>query len=96
MAHSYGVYVINTESRTITATTTTGSVDVVHWDSEGDMWFGYYGGERRAKEYRNGNPTGEQTEQHLTALDIHDNNLQDRIVTGGRDNLVKVLIKTGF
>ena len=69
VAHSDGVYVINTESRTISAYyNTSTSVDVVLWDSEGDMWFGYYGGERRAKEYRNGNTTGEQTEQHLTAL----------------------------
>ena len=56
VAHNGGVFVINTQSRTITGNyNTTGSVDEVLWDSEGDMWFGYHGGERRAKEYENGN-----------------------------------------
>ena len=97
VAHSYGVYVINTESRIISAYyNESTSVDVVHWDSEGDMWFGYYGGERRAKEYRNGNITGEQTEQHLTALTSMTIISQDRIVTGGRDNLVKVSNQEGL
>ena len=97
VAHSDGVYVINTESRVISAYyNTSTSVDVVHWDSEGDMWFGYYGGERRAKEYRNGNTTGEQTEQHLTALTSMTIISQDRIVTGGRDNLVKVSDQEGI
>ena len=96
VAHSDGVYVINTESRVISAYyNTSTSVDTVHWDSEGDMWFGYYGGERRAKEYRNGNTTGEQTEQHLTALTSMTIISQDRIVTGGRDNLVKVSDQEG-
>ena len=41
-----------TESRIISSYYNySNSVDVVHWDSEGDMWYGFYGGERRAKEY---------------------------------------------
>ena len=96
VAHSDGVLVINTESRIISSYYNySNSVDVVHWDSEGDMWYGFYGGERRAKEYRNGNTTGEQTDPHLTALTAMTIISQDRIVTGGRDNLVKVFDQEG-
>ena len=96
VAHSGGVYVINTESRIISGNyETSSSVDTVHWDSEGDMWYGFYGGERRAKEYRNGNLTGEQTESHLTALTAMTIISEGRIVTGGRDNLVKVFDQEG-
>jgi len=97
VAHTEGVFVINTESRTITSYyNISNSVDEVHWDSEGDMWYGFYGGERRAKEYRNGNLTGEQTEQHFTAMTAMDIISGDRIVTGGRDNVVKVSNQEGI
>ena len=97
VAHTEGVFVINTESRTISSYyNISNSVDTVHWDSEGDMWYGFYGGERRAKEYRNGNLTGEQTEQHFTAMTAMDIISGDRIVTGGRDNVVKVSNQEGI
>ena len=96
VAHNQGVYVINTQSRTITADySLANSVDSVLWDSQGDMWFGYNGGERRAKEYNNGLATGEETISHNTAMTTMTIISEDRIVTGGRDNLVKVFSQDG-
>ena len=96
VAHNQGVYVINTQSKIVTADyNTTNSVDQVLWDSEGDMWYGFYGGERRAKEYTNGVLTGEATPSHNTAMTSMALISEDRIVTGGRDNLVKVTSQDG-
>ena len=96
VAHNEGVYVINTQSRTISGNyNSSNSVDQVLWDSEGDMWYGYYGGERRAKEFTDGQPTGESTDTHNTAMTSMTIISQDRIVTSGRDNLVKVFTQDG-
>jgi len=96
VAHTGGVYVINTQSRTITSDfSSNNSVDYVEWDSEGDMWYGFFGGERRAKEFSNGVATGDGTQSHNTAMTSMTIISQDRIVTGGRDNLVKVSTNDG-
>ncbi|MAI04125.1 MAG: hypothetical protein CMA07_00245, partial [Euryarchaeota archaeon] len=96
VAHTGGVYVINTQSRTITSDfSSNNSVDYVQWDSEGDMWYGFFGGERRAKEFNNGVETGDGTQSHNTAMTSMTIISQDRIVTGGRDNLVKVSTNDG-
>ena len=97
VAHTGGVYVINTQSRTITSDfSSNNSVDYVKWDSEGDMWYGFFGGERRAKEFSNGIATGDGTPSHNTAMTSMTIISQDRIVTGGRDNLVKVSTNDGI
>jgi len=96
VAHTGGVYVINTQSRTITSDfSSNNSVDYVKWDSEGDMWYGFFGGDRRAKEFSNGVETGVDTQSHNTAMTSMTIISQDRIVTGGRDNLVKVSTNDG-
>ena len=88
VAHSKGVYIVNTQSRTITSSyNSSSSVDYVVWDTEGDLWFGYYGGERRAKEYDLGVWTGTATPSHNTAMTAMTIISENRIVTGGRDNL---------
>ena len=91
-----GAFVVNIIQKTITRTlNSTNSVDYVLWDAEGDLWLAHYGGERRAKEHGISGLTGIATEPHNTALTslalISDN----RIVTGGRDNLVKVSDQNG-
>jgi hypothetical protein len=91
-----GAFVVNIIQKTITRTlNSTNSVDYVLWDAEGDLWLAHYGGERRAKEHGISGLTGMATEPHNTALTslalISDN----RIVTGGRDNLVKVSDQNG-
>ena len=96
VAHSKGVYIVNTQSRTITSSyNSSSSVDYVVWDTEGDLWFGYYGGERRAKEYDLGVWTGTATPSHNTAMTAMTIISENRIVTGGRDNLVKVTSQSG-
>ena len=96
VAHTEGVLVINTQSREITSEfNSSNSVDYADWDSEGDMWYGFYGGERRAKEFDNGIETGTGTQSHNTAMTSIALISQDRIVTGGRDNLVKVSTNDG-
>ena len=96
VAHTEGVFVINTQSREITSQyNSSNSVDYADWDSEGDMWYGYFGGERRAKEFTDGMETGSVTQSHNTAMTSVTLISQDRIVTGGRDNLVKVSANDG-
>ena len=46
-------------------------------------------GERRAKEFTDGIETGSVTQSHNTAMTSVALISQDRIVTGGRDNLVR-------
>ncbi len=96
VANPGGAFVVNLQQKTVTRTlNSTNSVDYALWDAEGDLWLAHYGGERRAKEYGPDGLTGEATESHNTALTslalISDN----RIVTGGRDNLVKVSDQNG-
>jgi hypothetical protein len=96
IAHTEGVMIINTELRILTKTYNLSStVDSVVWDTEGQLWFGQNGGERRAKEYDDLQWTGVATEFHNTAMTSMAIISDDRIVTGGRDNLVKVFAQDG-
>jgi len=91
VAHTGGVYVVNTQLRVVsTSYNTSNSVDSVVWDTDGELWFGHFGGERRAKEYGGTGWTGAATQSHNTAMTAMTIISDDRIVTGGRDNLVKV------
>ena len=96
VAHTDGVYVVNTELRIVSSIyNTSNSVDYIVWDTEGELWFGYFGGERRAKEYDEMGPTGYATPTHNTAMTAMTIISDNRIVTGGRDNLVKVTTQEG-
>ncbi len=96
VAHSSGVYIINTQSKVITESyNTTSSVDSIVWDTEGQLWFGHFGGERRAKEYNSEGWTSVATVAHNTAMTAMTIISDNRIVTGGRDNLVKISTQDG-
>ena len=96
VAHSTGVLVINTENKTITRNyNISTTVDFVEWDTQGELWFGHSGGERRAKEYDQNTWTTYATTSHNTAMTAMTIISEDRIVTGGRDNLVKVFTQDG-
>ena len=96
VAHSDGVYIVNTELRIVSKIfNTSNSVDYVIWDTEGEMWFGFFGGERRAKEYDINGWTNTATPAHNTAMTSMTIISEDRIVTGGRDNLVKITTQEG-
>ena len=60
VAHTGGVYIVNTELKIVTSEQYINSVDAVAW-FRGDLWFGFYGGERRAKGLTH-SKTGETTE----------------------------------
>ncbi len=96
VAHSEGVYIVNTELRIVTKFyNTTSAVDSVVWDTQGDLWFGHFGGERKALEWDDTEWTGVATDSHntaMTALLLWD---QDQIITAGRDNLVKFHTQDG-
>ena len=96
VAHSDGVYIVNTELRIVSKIfNTSNSVDYVIWDTEGEMWFGFFGGERRAKEYDINGWTNTATPAHNTAMTSMTIISEDRIVTSGRDNLVKITTQEG-
>ena len=96
VSHTDGVYVINTELRVVSASyNTTSSVDYVVWDTEGELWLGFFGGERKAKEFDGVDFTGFATPSHNTAMTAMTIISDNRIVTGGRDNLVKVTTQEG-
>jgi hypothetical protein len=96
VAYTGGVYVVNTQLRIVTESyNTSSSVDSVLWDNEGDLWFGHFGGERRAKEYDVNGWTGVATPTHNTAMTTMAMISDNRIVTGGRDNLVKITTQSG-
>lgn len=96
IAHTEGVMIFNTELRIPTKTYNISStIDSVVWDTEGDLWFGQNGGERRAKEYGDTEWTGVATVSHNTGMTAMTIISDDRIVTGGRDNLVKVFAQDG-
>ena len=96
VAYTGGVYVVNTQLRIVTESyNTSSSVDSVLWDTEGDLWLGHFGGERRAKEYDTGGWTGVATPTHNTAMTAMAMISDNRIVTGGRDNLVKITTQGG-
>mgnify|MGYP005663834325 FL=1 len=96
VAHTEGVYIVNTELRLVSFRyNTSNSVDYVVWDTDGDLWFGFFGGERRAKEYNSDGWTSIATPSHNTAMTAVSIISDDRIVTGGRDNLVKITTQEG-
>ncbi len=96
IANPNGAFVVNIQQKTITRTlNATTSVDYALWDAEGDIWLAHFGGERRAKEHGSEGYTGATTESHNTALTTLALISDNRIVTGGRDNLVKVHDQNG-
>ncbi|HIF45234.1 MAG TPA: hypothetical protein EYQ73_00315 [Candidatus Poseidoniales archaeon] len=90
VAHTEGVYIVNTELRIVTKFyNTTTAVDSVLWDTQGNLWFGHFGGERKALEWDDIEWTGISTESHNTGMTALLLWTQDQIITAGRDNLVK-------
>ena len=97
VAHTEGVYIYNTELGIVTNTyNVSSSVDYVLWDTEGELWFGHSGGQRRAMEYDAIEWTGAATPSHNTAMTAMTIISENRIVTGGRDNLVKITSQQGL
>lgn len=104
VAHSYGVMIINTELVIVSDSyNLSRNINSVVWDNEGNLWFAD-SSERRSKEYSgqtndgigdSTTATGNVTFSHNTAMTAMTIISQERIVTGGRDNLVKVHAQDG-
>ena len=95
VAYTGGVIVVNTETLNITNLNISKNINSAVWDNEGNIWFSD-SAERRAREFDNsGSPTGNVTVAHNTGITAMTIISQERIVTGGRDNLVKVHSQAG-
>ena len=96
VAHSSGVVIVQMVQQIITEyINTSDPVDAVDWDSDGDMWLGYYAGQRRADEWSAGNPTGIATIAHTGGMKTMLIALNGDILTGGYDNRVKITSNSG-
>ena len=96
VAHSSGVVVVQMVQQIITEyLNTTDPVDVVDWDSDGDMWLGYYAGQRRADEWSAGGPSGIATIAHTGGMKTMIVALNGDVLTGGYDNRVKITSNSG-
>ena len=96
VAHSTGVVVVQMVQQIITEyLNTTDPVDVVDWDSDGDMWLGYYAGQRRADEWSAGGPSGIATIAHTGGMKTMIVALNGDVLTGGYDNRVKITSNSG-
>ena len=96
VAHSSGVVVVQMVQQIITEyLNTTDPVDVVDWDSDGDMWLGYYAGQRRADEWSAGGPSGIATIAHTGGMKAMIVALNGDVLTGGYDNRVKITSNSG-
>ncbi len=95
VSYTGGVMVINTETMNVTTLNISRNIGSAVWDNEGNIWFAD-SAERRAREFDNsGVATGNVTIAHNTELTAMTIISQERIVTGGRDNLVKVHSQAG-
>ena len=96
VAHDTGVVVVQLVQQVITQyINTTDPVDVVDWDSDGDMWLGSYAGQKRADEWSNGAPTGIATGAHTGGMKTMLIASNGDVLTGGFDNRVKITSNSG-
>jgi len=60
--YNSGFLTFNINTQMINENTTLSTTpDSIDWDADGDIWVGYHNGQRKAKEYSNGESTNEQT-----------------------------------
>jgi hypothetical protein len=96
VAHESGVVIIQMTQQIITQyINTSNPVDVVDWDNDGDVWIGYFPGQRRAEEWSGGEPTGIVTSSHSGGMTSMLVTSDGHVLTGGYDNRVKVHDNTG-
>lgn len=96
VAHDSGVIIIQMTQQIITQYINTSTpVDAVDWDNDGDVWIGYFPGQRRAAEYSGGMETGVVTNSHTGGMTSMLVTSDGHVLTGGYDNRVKVHDNTG-
>ena len=96
VAHNTGVVVVQMAQEIITQyINTSNPVDAVDWDNDGDVWVGYFAGQRRAEEWSNGVPSGVTTDAHTGGMKVMMITPTGDVLTGGYDNRVKVTSNSG-
>ena len=96
VSHNSGVVIIQMTQQIITQyINTSNPVDAVDWDNDGDIWIGYFPGQRRAEEWSGGLPSGIVTDSHSGGMTSMIVTSDGHILTGGYDNRVKVHDNTG-
>jgi len=96
VAHNSGVVIVQIAQQIITQyLNTSNPVNAVDWDNDGDIWLGYFAGQRRADEWTNGAPSGVATNAHASGMNTMLITPTGTILTGGYDNRVKVTSNSG-
>lgn len=96
VAHESGVVVIQMTQQIITQyINTSNPVDAVDWDNDGDIWVGYFAGQRRAEEWSGGIPSGVVTGSHTGGMTAMMLTSDGHVLTAGYDNRVKVHDNSG-
>ena len=96
VAHNSGAVIVQMTQQIITQYLNTSNiVDAVDWDNDGDIWLGYYAGQRRADEWVEGAPTGIASSAHTGGMKTMLITPLGDILTGGFDNRVKITSNSG-
>ena len=96
VAHNTGVVIVQIAQQIVTQyLNTSNPVNAVDWDNDGDIWLGYFAGQRRADEWTNGAPSGIATNAHASGMNTMLITPTGTVLTGGYDNRVKVTSNSG-
>ena len=96
IAHNSGVVIVQIQQQVIMQyLNTSNPVNAVDWDNDGDMWLGYFAGQRRADEWSGGVPSGISTNAHSGGMNTMLITPTGEILTGGYDNRVKITSNAG-
>jgi hypothetical protein len=96
IAHNSGVVIVQMQQQVIMQyLNTSNPVNAVDWDNDGDMWLGYFAGQRRADEWSGGVPSGISTNAHSGGMNTMLITPTGEILTGGYDNRVKITSNAG-
>ena len=97
IAHNSGVIIVQMQQQVIMQyLNTTNPVNAVDWDNDGDMWLGYFAGQRQAEEWSGGVPSGVFTSAHSGGMTTMLITPTGEVLTGGYDNLIKITSNTGI
>ncbi|MEC7180586.1 MAG: hypothetical protein VXW36_04275, partial [Candidatus Thermoplasmatota archaeon] len=97
IAHNSGVIIVQMQQQVIMQyLNTTNPVNAVDWDNDGDMWLGYFAGQRQAEEWSGGVPSGVFTSPHSGGMTTMLITPTGEVLTGGYDKLVKITSNTGI
>ena len=89
IGHNQGAAIYSTVFESIIYSISTGPVDALAFDAEGDLWITNRL-DKRASEYSNGVSTGAMTTAHSIGITSIEVTPQGHVITGGRDRTLRV------